>query len=339
MKTLSKFEQIAKKNKRRTVVLVTVLSVLLTLVILLISFKIMSIRTWQSAEETRDYYDRMHKIAYPNVQYNYSVFEPTSEFSGYYYLDRVKNIAGIKVPYEDINAPYGAWKRRSYINGRARTDTTPYQTATYTLGSGYKSPMFYNTSYDYNQEHGFHMKKTQDIAFLPQMKGYAVEMAVTFDKSYTLEEITNKIPEQLMVNWYWIGTDSNLYDTAMFTPEEQIGFSLNPYLVRDGKDSTDKEKEDVWQMSYQDFTENLQLALDRDWLNHSLSTAKGEIYSQKKEVAAYLKANPDVKTARFSGVILTGRAEDFSDLEGKEWIFASNIGESILIHPYHQLQD
>lgn len=337
MKTYS-FEQIAKKNKRQTLILITGVSVLMTLVLLFLAHRLLTRKTEQSLEETRAYYDRMHKIAYPNIGYKYGVFEKTSEFSGYYHMDRVKTIAGLQVAYEDIDAPYGVLKRRSYLNSRGNIDMTPGQTAAYTLGSGHKSPMFYNPAYDYGQESGFNKIKTQDIALLPQMKGYAVEMAVTFDKPYNLTEIEEKIPDNLQVAWYWIGARTDQYDTAMLSPDEQLGFALDPYLVRDGKKVADKDMQEVWQMSYQAFTEHLTYAIEEDWLQLTYSSSKGEIYNLEKDAKAYLKANPTVETAKFSGVILTGRAEDFSGLEGQDWIFASNIGEDILIKPYHQLK-
>jgi hypothetical protein len=39
----------------------------------------------------------------------------------------------------------------------------------------------------------------------------------------------------------------------------------------------------------------------------------------------------------FSGIILTGKAENFSQLEGKEWIAASSIGASVSNQPYYKL--
>lgn len=338
MKTYS-FEQIAKKNRYKNIVLISVISILVTLGILLLAFKFLTKKTWQSLEETREYYDRMHKIAYPNIGYKLGIFEATSEFSGYYYIDRVKNISGIEVPYEDINAPYGVWKRRSYLGAREEIDITSEQTAVYTFGSGHKSPMFYNVAYDYSQDTGFHMKKTQDINLLPQLPNYAVEMAVTFDKPYTLAEIEKKIPDELTISWYWIGTKATEYDTAMLSPRDQIGFSLDPYLVRDGRDVADKEQQEVWQASYQEFRNNLQLALDADWLKLSHSTYKGEIYSLKKDVTSYLQANQQASSATFGGIIVTGRSEHFASLVGKDWVFASNIGETVLIKPYHHLKD
>ncbi len=45
----------------------------------------------------------------------------------------------------------------------------------------------------------------------------------------------------------------------------------------------------------------------------------------------------EIDQLEFAGIILTGKAEDFAQLEGKDWIYSSSIGASIPIQPYYQL--
>lgn len=45
----------------------------------------------------------------------------------------------------------------------------------------------------------------------------------------------------------------------------------------------------------------------------------------------------EIDQLEFAGIILTGKAEDFAQLGGKDWIYASSIGASIPIQPYYQL--
>ena len=55
-------------------------------------------------------------------------------------------------------------------------------------------------------------------------------------------------------------------------------------------------------------------------------------------IAKVLEVNlEDLEKLEFSGVILTGKAENFAQLEGKEWIYASSIGASIPNQPYYKL--
>lgn len=70
----------------------------------------------------------------------------------------------------------------------------------------------------------------------------------------------------------------------------------------------------------------------------TVTTEDGEVYSSKAMLKEYLKQNKNPKTAKFEGVILTGRAENFDQLQNADWIYASNIGQSIQIQPYHHLE-
>lgn len=338
MKTSNDFEKIAKKSKRKNRFVIIGMSIVGAMIVAGVTTKGLVELTAKNGQAVQDYYSRLHTIAYPNVDYNTAIFEPTSLFSGYYHMGRVKDIDGITVPYEDIDAPYSLTQRRSYLLQKTLVTSYPGETAAYTYGSSYKSPIFYNRDYDYSNKMDAHMEKTQDISLLSKMSGDAVEVAVTFDKGYTIKEIEEKIPDNLKVNWYWIGTTYSDYDTALLSPENQIGLRLNPYLVRDGQTVDKKAQEQVWEESYRTFLDNLQIALDKDWLGLSSSTSEGEVFNLHTDVESFLKNNPSVTNAKFAGIILTGRAENFKQLENADWIYASNIGQSVEIQPYHHLE-
>lgn len=338
MKISNDFDKIAKKTRRKNWVTIIFISVFITMLCLVVAFRVMTVMTMKSAEKIRYYYDVMHEIAYPNITYNTAIFEPTSQFSGYYYLGRVKDIDGTVSHYEDVNAPYGLLPRQSYMLQNNKTYIDMSKRSAYTYGEGYKSPVFFNKKRVDNKTTDFvWVEKTEDIGLLSQIPENAVEVAITFDKDYSFQEIEELVPDNLKINWYWIGSQTD-YDITELSPEEQIGFELDPYLVRDGQIAENKDLKLVWEESFKKFIENTQIALDNDWISRSVSTSKGEIYSLKKDVKKYLKENPNAETAKFAGVILTGRAENFEQLKTADWIFASNIGQSVEIQPYHQLE-
>ena len=144
---------------------------------------------------------------------------------------------------------------------------------------------------------------------------------------YLVEEIQNKIPDNLLINWYWIGS-SGKGDTATLTPDTQYG--LKSY--EDGK-LTEKD--------FLQFSSNLKTALNKGYISDKVETTyqngKTVKIDSKEEVEDYLSNSKDFRSAKFSGVILTGRAESFAQLENKDWIYASNIGQSVIIQPYHTL--
>ncbi|WP_277592707.1 anti sigma factor C-terminal domain-containing protein [Streptococcus sp. DD11] len=69
----------------------------------------------------------------------------------------------------------------------------------------------------------------------------------------------------------------------------------------------------------------------------SVKTSQGEVYNTDKELAYLNQTYQTAEECKFSGIILTGRAENFAQLEGKEWIYASSIGASAPNQPYYQL--
>lgn len=80
----------------------------------------------------------------------------------------------------------------------------------YTHGNLYKVPICYNVNASAKT---VSMELTQYISKVTEMTGQAVEVAIIFYKPYTYQEITEMVPDNLLVNWYWIGTSSTV-DTA-----------------------------------------------------------------------------------------------------------------------------
>ncbi len=49
----------------------------------------------------------------------------------------------------------------------------------------------------------------KELPYLREMSGQLVEVAISFDKKYSLAEIKEMIPSNLKQNWYWIGTEGS----------------------------------------------------------------------------------------------------------------------------------
>ncbi|MFA9493179.1 anti sigma factor C-terminal domain-containing protein [Streptococcus sp. E17BB] len=350
------FEIITKKNKRKHLLKTAVLATLGSSAALLALNFGLSELTARNGQHVRDYYQLMAEVSQPNIDYKTAYFNPTSQYTGTFHVDQTKDIAGIEVPYETLELPYSL---RPLFGGQSSGGYSDKKgTATYTYGGGYKMPHFFNTAYQYKGE-SYH-QLTQDISLLPQMSGQAVEMAVTFDKPYTFEEIAELVPNNLKINWYWIGTQSN-NDTAGLN-RDLFGFEGDPDTPSSYQQQQEDEKntkgmtaEEIetyykdrvgqkttsaregFANSYSFFVAYLNQVLNKGWLGSTYGGPDGEQMSTSKDVETYLKANPDAQTAKFAGVILTGRAENFSSLEKADWIFGSNIGHHVQIQPYHTL--
>ncbi|EHJ55957.1 hypothetical protein HMPREF9318_00727 [Streptococcus urinalis FB127-CNA-2] len=324
MKISTNFEEIAKKSKRRSLVKTIIISSLVSIVIIGLLVKAMSYMTSENGNKVKSHYLLMSEIAYPNITSSNWTFQPLSIFTGQFKADRFKNIDGISVPYEKMEANYSLTKS-DLTDTNVWLKTGDNDKSEYTQSTNIKSPVFYNPNV--NQKNPNNKKKTNDISLLSKMSGKAVEVAVTFDKPYTVDQISKMVPNNLLINWYWIGSKSH-YDLSGLTPDNQLGISLQ-----------DSKKMSQYDLTL--FRENLKSALDKNYLKSEYGTDTTKMTSSSFNLSSdakeFLKANQSLKTAKFSGVILTGKSENFSTLTGKSWIYASNIGTSVDIQPYHQL--
>ena len=360
MKTLSNFEKIAQKNKRKNLLKIVSLSTILTLAATAAIFYGLQQKVSSNGKKIQDHYLLMSEIAYPNVDYISWGYRTSSYFSGDFYSNRVKDIDGILVPFEKYNASYSIYMTYD-LNQDEGLNLLDGGQSYYTYGNHFKVPIFYNTGYsgEYN------LKVTQDLDFIPKMTGQAVEVAITFDKPYTLAQIDAMVPDNLKLNWIWIGqapTEVDFGDRL----DQQFGFDNYSNVALSAEDQAALEKEvdaamekdkdaDLnaiyekyqgdstvdplvsLQNSYSNFQIQLQKYLDIGYGFVTITDADGNEYSAEDYLKDYLEANKDPKTAKFAGIILTGRAENFAQLQNADWIYASNIGQSVQIQPYHKL--
>lgn len=360
MKTLSNFEKIAQKNKRKNLLKIVSLSTVLTLAAAATIFYGLTQKVNSNGKKIQDHYLLMSEIAYPNVDYISWGYQTTLFFSGDFYSNRVKDIDGILVPFEKYNASYSIHMTYD-LNQDEGLNLLDGGQSYYTYGHHYKVPIFYNTGYSGENN----LKVTQDLDFIPKMTGQAVEVAITFDKPYTLAEIDAMVPDNLKLNWIWIGQAAtevdfgdrldqqfgfDNYSNVALSAEEQAALEKEVDAAMEKDENADLnaiyEKYQInstvdplvsLQNNYSNFQVQLQKYLDAGYGFVTITDADGNEYSAEDYLKDYLEANQDPETATFAGVILTGRAENFAPLQKANWIYASNIGQSVQIQPYHQL--
>ncbi len=358
MKTLNDFEKIAKKSKRNKLIKTVIISTAVSLLSLGLIYKGLAEVTSKNSEKLMDHQVVMEAIAYPNIDYSSAYYIPSSLFSGTFHSDGYKDIDGINVNYENADAAYSLALINNY--GNSGLQISKDGKSAYTRTDLFKTPMFYNINHKYTDDDITTV--TQDIPLLSQMAGQAVEVAVTFDKAYTYDEISKLIPNNLKINWYWIGSSSN-YDTATLYTDAQLGFTVEEgsdlsadeidkihkdvaaALAKDPQADTSKyypvinkaDEKTAFANSYTYFQKYANQALKENWVSETFSSGSNDEMNLTEELESYLKNNASGETAKFSGLILTGRAENFAQLDDADWIFASNIGQTVTIQPYHTL--
>ncbi len=326
------FEILAKKSKRKRLWKTVAISSLVSLALLFLLGKGLIELASSNGRNLQKEYEVMSEIAYPNVDYDSLYYTQNSLFSGTLHSDRFKDLDGVKVAYPSYEGNYsliGAFKDTTAEG----TYLSPSGTYTRTLRQKY--PVFYNINAKGTKDSNSIPK---ELASVKEMPNQLVEVALTFDKAYTYKEIQQMIPNNLKINWYWIGSQSEDVDnTGALRTDPKTTYGANASLLFT-YDSDVRKKAKEAKKEQQTFLDYLKKA-DKN-LFPSVSG-----YNTYNDVESYLKkfGQLDIREAEnrdqltFSGVILTGKAENFTQLEGKEWIYASSIGASVPNQPYYKL--
>ena len=323
------FEILAKKSKRKRLWKTVAISSFVSLALLLLLGKGLIELASSNGRNLQKEYEVMSEISYPNVDYDSLYHTQNSLFSGTLHSDRFKDLDGVKVAYPSYEGNYsliGAFKDPT------AEGTYLSLSGTYTRELRQKYPVFYNVNAKQTKSSD---PAPQELVSVKEMPNQLVEVALTFDKAYTYKEIQKMIPNNLKINWYWIGSQSE-NDIEQYS-DPQFTYGANASLLFT-YDSDVRKKAKEAKKEQQTFLDYLKKA-DKN-LFPSLSG-----YNMYNEVESYLKkfGQLDIREAEnrdqltFSGVILTGKAENFAQLEEKEWIYASSIGASVPNQPYYKL--
>ncbi len=316
------FEEVTKKSKRKNLWKTVGLSSFIGFILLLIG--IQTVKIIVGAREGSENWKQiiLMEISYPNIKHDGIKIQSTSYVSGKLYCNLYKDLASVPMAFGQHEIYYDLFDRHYDFAQHIPGNTFKYL---YDFTTNTKIPVFYNRKKS--------VWSVQDIAnelhYLKDMSGQLVEVAISFDKKYSLAEIKQMIPSNLKQNWYWIGTEGK-QNTHYYRPEQLLGldpediqlvFSDMPGDYMTGMDFMKEflESGDQKRAQYLDIpVDDLQAFVDKF----------GDTDFTKQE---------EIDKLEFAGIILTGKAEDFAQLEGKDWIYSSSIGASIPIQPYYQL--
>ncbi|MBF0777377.1 anti sigma factor C-terminal domain-containing protein [Streptococcus cuniculi] len=314
------FELLAKKTKKewkKRTLFISAGTVLLAVVAGFLSWIGLSFLSTKQNQQLDDYYYQRTTIAFPNMQRDNIRVTFAHHLGGHYEANLIKDIDGISVKYEEIEADFSVmkWNHDSLatfvLPSSVEQDSTEMA---YSYKSHQKAALFFNPKASYGSEDVIR-KPAQELPYLAQMKGQLVEVAISFDKQYTLAELKEKLPKNLKANWYWIGSVGT-ENTAHKAISHLFGWAPRKQWPNP---------------SYQEFYNLLET------FSHSKEYREMGQGGLAEDVKAHLASKGEVGKATFGGVILTGKAENFAQLENQDWIFASSIGASIPNQPYYQL--
>ncbi|PKG23297.1 anti sigma factor C-terminal domain-containing protein [Niallia nealsonii] len=199
---------------------------------------------------------------------------------------------------EDKIIPWDTEEAHFGIRGFTSTSFSSYSTivndtTVVNIPSGEKEMMFYVPRYTY-QKYSDDLAKLKDY---PEDK--YMEMGISFDKSYSLEEVKKLLPKSVHPTWFWV----NNYDNK---PAERSEPEFGRWLYGIYQATSELGKSD----SYPNIKN------EAAFLNKLKEYNKYDYKELKKRQ----------KDGLIIGVVVTGTKEDLLSLKGKSYVKASSIG-------------
>lgn len=289
-----------KQAKRKQLLKIIITSIIVVLILLPILYKTGNYFAAKSSTRLHDRLFLHNAIAEPNIQIDSQVTSNSSMFGGNIITNRSKNIDGYLVQWSTLTSSYD-WLRinidyNELIPGFHWSDTEFYE---YDKQTKNKVATFYNPSiqkyYDGIQN---------ELGEISQMENHVAEVAISFDKPYTFQEVQEKIPHNLNVVW--------LYMTSPIVDESKGPVGMPVY----GFDPSNSPKE-----AYKNFID----ALEKYGAKSNDETIQRFLNSNK---------NRQFDEVKILGVMLTGQTKNFKALENKDFIRGASVGATAQIVPY-----
>lgn len=353
-----KFEEVVKKSKqknRKKSILMVVISVVLSIIFVLgILFGIFWMNDRHGYENAK-YLEVKTRFMTPNVQTRNLPQSDIGLFNGKNIAEVEKDVDGYPVEWGNISGTYNIFTKlgkvdiysiggKSYPEGRRMNFFNPNITYKYITADtqdkaikekNYTKKKGKNGSSWTRFPEDLYEKITypNDLENIVKAENRVVEVGISFDKPYTYEEVQKMLPDNLTQAWYWVSEGEqaskktehihlNDADEDIFTPTVTFGYS----------NSSDFKYGDLQLGDYWKGDNGLNTAFEMLKTDYSLKMEKDE----QKILDGILKNNhlKNKKDMLLNGIVLTGRSENFKQLEGKSWIQAASAGASAEIVPY-----
>ncbi|MEC0128987.1 anti sigma factor C-terminal domain-containing protein [Paenibacillus pabuli] len=253
-------------------------------------------------------------------QVNYSGF-----LNGTFQYYTAKVIEGVPIPWADRKISYKVFPFINFVTfGGDTSQSVSLQdenmkkqgyeyTRSYNGLNGQREMLFYIPKVDYNG------KILNDLPLLQEMdQDKLVEMAISFDKDYSLSEVKQMIPPGVTQSWYWVDT----YDNKAFYDPYIDGNGNKSYATPDVEDWVKGfgiSHSDSSEVSEKTFLEALEQGVQ----------LKGHYQYEFNRIYNYLKkdkAKPDESDIRILGAVVTGTAKELQVLNGQFYVRGITLG-------------
>ena len=328
MKLNENFDQLIKKEKRKKLLKTIAISVVTTLVLLLVGYTLVNKRMAVQYKKAQEMANITDMIESPNLVSRSQYLSVSGRVTSQLKSERFKNIDGYLVAATPLEINFSLFGI-GYGSGQNAPLTVPI-TKTKEIGAfsrenGEKLPMFFNPQHKQKSTEQ-EAKPTHEAKTLSGLNNHVAEVAVSFKEPMTYAEIQAKLPNDLLINWYWLGMASNQLPTT-----EMIGKVIGINADETGKLSDEPLESQTsgawWSPNYPSFVAAVKTAAKTRGYN----VGGIDIYQDAlKQVEKY----PTLKSAKFSGIIVSGRTENLAKLDDAPYVYATNVGLQAEILPY-----
>ncbi|MDR0297332.1 MAG: anti-sigma factor C-terminal domain-containing protein [Streptococcaceae bacterium] len=313
---LSNFQQLAKRTKAKRWALTAWLTGAVMVLFASTAVAINSYLMEKSFFYTSDMASNFLSTQAPNVSSNNLIVNEYGTFSSNLHADAKKNLDGYLVDWQDYDWNFGTISRGGYPYQYA---SAPYHdNARYTQGTNQKIASFFATDVNYHSENYAGLQLTHEAKTLSALPNHLAEVAVTFDKPYSYAEIQKMMPSNLMLNWYWIGWSD---------PKNEKAVMSGDYFGLESDYDTDNPSGKLSADSYSSFVANVKAA-------QKFRSTTINSFSPENDALKQVESYPTLETAKFSGLIVSGRTENLAKLDSEKWVFATNVGITTEVVPY-----
>ncbi|WP_042347645.1 anti sigma factor C-terminal domain-containing protein [Bacillus massiliigorillae] len=181
--------------------------------------------------------------------------------------------------------------------------------------SGYRLMNFFHPSISYIQY-------ANDLAKLNQVnEGKLIEMALSFDRDYSYNEVISMLPKEVTLQWNWINAYSK--EEIEGLKESKTKFAESPNIIL-------KENQVAGFPSISKSGENIKDPVNTFIETLEIATSKGGSYKEEfKTIQSVLKqGHPTLlkDNVRIIGVVVVGDKHQLKQLLNKTYIKASSFG-------------
>lgn len=328
MKLNENFDQLIKKEKRKRLLKTIAISFVTTVVLLFIGFTLINKRMKMQYKKAQEMANITDMIESPNLVSQSQYLSTSGRVTSQLKSERFKNIDGYMVAATPLEINFSLFGI-GYGSGKNSSLTVPI-TKTKEIGAfsrenGEKLPLFFNPKHK-ESETQQEAKETHEARTLSGFKNHVAEVAISFKEPMTYAEIQAKIPENVLINWYWLGMASDQL-SATETVGKVIGINADEAGKLSSEPLKSKTSSAWWSPNYPSFVAAVKTAAEKRGY-----TVNGlDIYQDAlKQIEKY----PTLKTAKFSGIIVSGRTENLATLDDEPYVYTTNVGLQAEILPY-----